>query len=66
MSHTAKHGALYNVLESGFELMTRAYERTLGLAMRFHVATFAVAVADVVRHVLPVHDDAARLHPEPG
>jgi hydrophobic/amphiphilic exporter-1 (mainly G- bacteria), HAE1 family len=45
MSHTAKHGAIYNVLESGFELMTRAYERTLGVAMRFHVATFAVAVA---------------------
>jgi HAE1 family hydrophobic/amphiphilic exporter-1 len=44
MSHTAKHGFLYNALETGFEMMTRAYERTLGLAMRFHVATFAVAV----------------------
>ena len=45
MSHNARHGTVYNVLESGFELMTRAYERTLGIAMRFHVATFAVAVA---------------------
>ena len=45
-SHTGKHGgSYYNILESGFELMTRAYERTLGFAMRFHVATFAVAVA---------------------
>jgi hydrophobic/amphiphilic exporter-1 (mainly G- bacteria), HAE1 family len=48
MSHTAKHGMLYNFLESGFELMTRAYERTLGWAMRFHVATFAVAVLMLV------------------
>ncbi|HYI97389.1 MAG TPA: efflux RND transporter permease subunit, partial [Bryobacteraceae bacterium] len=48
MSHTAKHGFLYNVLETGFEMMTRAYERTLGAAMRFHVATFAVAVLMLV------------------
>ena len=44
MSHTAKHGVIYNILESGFELMTRAYERTLGLAMRWHIATFATAL----------------------
>ena len=45
MSHDGRHGAIYNVLESSFELMTRAYERTLGMAMRWHPATFAVAVA---------------------
>ena len=48
MSHTAKHGVMYNILESGFDLMTRAYEKTLGLAMRFHVVTSAVALLMLV------------------
>lgn len=48
MSHTAKHGWVYNVLESGFNRMTRGYERTLGWAMRFHAVTFAVAVLMLV------------------
>ncbi len=43
-SHTGKHGFIYNILESGFELMTRAYERTLGVAMRYHLITSAVAL----------------------
>jgi HAE1 family hydrophobic/amphiphilic exporter-1 len=45
MSHGARHGRLYNVLESGFNGMTRGYERTLGWAMRYHAVTFATAVA---------------------
>ena len=65
-SHTAKHGVVYNILEVRLRADDARYERTLGLAMRFHLATFAVALLMLVRHVLSVHDHAARLHPEPG
>ena len=37
--HGASMASLYNVLECGFDVMTRGYERTLGIALRFHVAT---------------------------
>ncbi|MCC6590752.1 MAG: efflux RND transporter permease subunit [Bryobacterales bacterium] len=43
--HGRKHGVLYRLLERGFELMASGYKSTLGLAMRFHPLTFAIAVA---------------------
>jgi HAE1 family hydrophobic/amphiphilic exporter-1 len=39
-----KHGPVYRSLEWGFDVMHRAYERSLGLALRYHPVTFAVAV----------------------
>jgi hydrophobic/amphiphilic exporter-1 (mainly G- bacteria), HAE1 family len=42
--HGRRHGFVYNTLEGGFNLLTRGYERTLAMAMRFHPVTFAVAV----------------------
>jgi hydrophobic/amphiphilic exporter-1 (mainly G- bacteria), HAE1 family len=46
--HGKRHGFLYNTFEGGFNLLTRGYERTLALAMRFHPVTFAVAVLMLV------------------
>jgi hydrophobic/amphiphilic exporter-1 (mainly G- bacteria), HAE1 family len=46
--HGRRHGFLYNTLEGAFDLLTRGYERTLALAMRFHPVTFAVAVLMLV------------------
>ncbi|MEO8659609.1 MAG: efflux RND transporter permease subunit [Bryobacteraceae bacterium] len=46
--HGRKHGAFYNALEKGFDLMALGYERTLALAMRFSAVTFAVAVLMLV------------------
>jgi HAE1 family hydrophobic/amphiphilic exporter-1 len=46
--HGRRHGSLYNFLEGGFNLLAGAYERTLGLALRFHPLTFLVAVAMLV------------------
>jgi HAE1 family hydrophobic/amphiphilic exporter-1 len=43
-----RHGVLYHVLEGGFNLMARWYEVTLGIAMRFRLATLAVAVLMLV------------------
>jgi HAE1 family hydrophobic/amphiphilic exporter-1 len=41
----AKHGPIYRFLEWGFNSMQSAYERTLGIALRFRLVTLAVAVA---------------------
>ncbi len=38
-----RHGFAYNALEGGFNLLTRWYERTLRISMRFRLATLAVA-----------------------
>ena len=46
--HERRHGILYRGLEGGFNLLTRWYEVTLGLALRFHPVTFLVAVAMLV------------------
>ena len=46
--HGARHGFFYRVLEGGFNLLTRWYENTLRVAMRFRLATLAVAVAMLV------------------
>jgi len=43
--HGARHGFVYNALEGGFRRLTNGYERTLRLALRFHVVTMAMAVA---------------------
>ena len=43
--HGARHGFFYNMLEGGFNLLTRWYENTLRVAMRFRLATLAVAIA---------------------
>jgi HAE1 family hydrophobic/amphiphilic exporter-1 len=43
--HGEKHGALYNTLESGFNLLTRWYERTLRIALHHRIVTLAIAVA---------------------
>ena len=47
-SREAHHGLVYHVLESGFNLLTRWYEFTLGIAMRLRLATLAVAVVMLV------------------
>jgi HAE1 family hydrophobic/amphiphilic exporter-1 len=48
MSHGRKHGRLYHALENGFNSMSRGYERSLAVAMRYHLATTAVAVLMLV------------------
>jgi HAE1 family hydrophobic/amphiphilic exporter-1 len=45
MDHKARHGRLYNVLESAFNGMTRGYEKSLAAAMRFRFVTLMVAFA---------------------
>lgn len=42
--HDTQHGFMYRTLERGFDAMTRWYEATLRVALRFHVATFATAI----------------------
>jgi HAE1 family hydrophobic/amphiphilic exporter-1 len=42
--HALRHGFFYRALEGGFNGLTRWYESTLRIALRFHPATFAVAV----------------------
>jgi hydrophobic/amphiphilic exporter-1 (mainly G- bacteria), HAE1 family len=42
--HGRRHGFIYDALEGGFNLLTRSYERTLAIAIRFHPVTFAVAI----------------------
>jgi HAE1 family hydrophobic/amphiphilic exporter-1 len=44
----AHHGLLYRALERGHKLTERWYEFTLGIAMRFKLATLAVAVLMLV------------------
>ena len=46
--HDSKHGPGYRLLEGGFNLLTRWYERTLALALRFHPVTFAIALLMLV------------------
>src|SRR3954452_3450188 len=40
-----KHGVLYRALEGGFNTMQRWYEVSLGVAMRFRLATMAISIA---------------------
>jgi len=42
--HGMRHGAVYHFLEGGFNGLTSWYERTLSLALRFRLATLAIAV----------------------
>ncbi len=42
------HGLAYRALEGGFNAITRWYESTLRIALRFHPVTFAVALAMLV------------------
>ena len=39
-----RHGIAYRTLEGGFNLLTRWYESTLRMALRFHPVTFAIAL----------------------
>jgi HAE1 family hydrophobic/amphiphilic exporter-1 len=45
VDHHARHGRLYNLLESGFNGMTRGYEKSLRVAMHYRFATLLVAFA---------------------
>lgn len=44
MDHGARHSFLYRMFESGFDALTRVYDYTLRIALRFSWATVAVAV----------------------
>jgi HAE1 family hydrophobic/amphiphilic exporter-1 len=46
--HNRRHGVFYHALEGGFDLLTRWYEATLHLAMRFHPVTFLIALSMLV------------------
>jgi HAE1 family hydrophobic/amphiphilic exporter-1 len=46
--HQARHGWGYHLLEGGFNLLTRWYESTLRIAMRFRLVTLAVALSMLV------------------
>jgi HAE1 family hydrophobic/amphiphilic exporter-1 len=46
--HERRHGLLYRGLEGGFNLLTRWYETTLRIAMRFHPVTFLIALSMLV------------------
>ncbi|HUI57954.1 MAG TPA: efflux RND transporter permease subunit [Bryobacteraceae bacterium] len=46
--HETRHGWFYHLLEGGFNMLARWYEATLGIAMRFRLATLAVAVLMLV------------------
>ncbi|HMC98088.1 MAG TPA: efflux RND transporter permease subunit, partial [Flavobacteriales bacterium] len=46
--HDTRHGPMYRLLEGGFNTMQRAYESTLGIAMRFRVVTLGIAVLMLV------------------
>jgi HAE1 family hydrophobic/amphiphilic exporter-1 len=49
--HSQQHGWLYNLTERGFDLWLEAYDWSLRLALRFHVATALVSVALLVATV---------------
>src|SRR6185503_9018914 len=44
VDHGAKHNILYRTFESGFNVLTRIYDFTLRIALRFRLATVGVAV----------------------
>ncbi|HEY4087209.1 MAG TPA: efflux RND transporter permease subunit [Bryobacteraceae bacterium] len=44
MEHNARHNILYRMFESGFDGLTRMYDYTLRIALRFRLATVGVAV----------------------
>ena len=44
MDQGQRHGWLFNAFERGFDLLARAYERTLRIALRFRLATVGLAV----------------------
>ena len=46
--HNRRHGIFYRALEGGFDLLTRWYEFTLRIAMRFHPVTFLIALSMLV------------------
>ncbi len=46
--HERRHGVFYRALEGGFDLLTRWYELTLRIAMRFHPVTFLIALSMLV------------------
>src|ERR1035441_7779161 len=46
--HETRHGWFYHLLESGFNGLTRWYEVTLHIALRFRLVTLAVAVLMLV------------------
>jgi HAE1 family hydrophobic/amphiphilic exporter-1 len=46
--HETRHGLLYRALEGGFDLLLRWYELTLKIALRFSLATLAVAILMLV------------------
>ena len=64
--HETRHGLLYRVLEGGFNLLARWYELTLAIALRFRLATLAVAVLMLVGTVYLFFNHADRLHSQPG
>src|SRR5581483_9723753 len=41
--HGKRHGAMYNALEGGFDILARWYESTLRVALRFRLVTLAIA-----------------------
>ncbi len=45
MDHAAAHGWMYRTLESGFNAITRGYDRTLLIALQFRLVTLLVAIA---------------------
>ena len=46
--HETRHGWFYHLLEDGFKGLTRWYEVTLRIALRFHPVTLAVALLMLV------------------
>ena len=49
--HETRHGVFYRALEGGFGLLTRWYEMTLAIAMRWRLATLGVAILMLVGSV---------------
>jgi HAE1 family hydrophobic/amphiphilic exporter-1 len=48
VEHSGRHGWLYRAFEGGFNAMTRGYERTLRLSLRYRFGTLMVALAMLV------------------
>jgi hydrophobe/amphiphile efflux-1 (HAE1) family protein len=46
--HEGRHGFFYHLLEGGFNLLTHWYESTLRIALRFRLATLAIAILMLV------------------
>src|SRR6185436_7998445 len=46
--HQSEHGIAYRALERGFDWLTRGYERTLRISLRFRFATLMVAILMLV------------------